>query len=179
MRRRAPLIIGVGIVVLFAVAYLAGVLPFGLALRVAGAVLGLSTLLAVLQSLPFAEARHDLDVFTGWRAPERPRLALRLKGRLKRATSSREGPTERLVRISAGSATDFDNLLEPRLAAVCRRRLVQAGRDPADREEVSFALGPLGWQVLDPAEPNNYDPRAPGVPVAEVLDLLKRAESLS
>ncbi len=179
MRRPGPLVIGVAIAVAFGVIYLAGVLPLGLALKAAGAALGLYALLAALQSLPLASARHDLDVFAGWQLPERRRWHHRLKSPLQRAAPPAVGSTERVLMISAGSAAEFDNRLKPRLAAVCRRRLVEAGHDPTDRHEVSSVLGPLGWRVLDPSAPDHYDPRAPGVPVAEVLDLLQRAESLS
>lgn len=178
MRPSRAGLIAAGIVVLFAIAYLGGVLPLGISLRAAATTLGLYLLLVVLQVLPLSEPARELEVFAGFNEPARRRRRL---GRRPRSRSfSEETSLDRVLRIAEGSATDFEVHLRPRLAAVCRRRLTDAGHDPGDLEAVERVLGPLGRAVLDPRRSPNYDPRAPaGVPVSDVLALLERAERLT
>lgn len=181
MRSSRAGLIAAGIVALFAIAYLGGVLPLGISLRAAATTLGLYLLLVVLQVLPLSEPARELEVFAGFNEPaRRRRRRLRRLGRRPRSRSfSEETSLDRVLRIAEGSATDFEVHLRPRLAAVCRRRLTDAGHDPGDLEAVERVLGPLGRAVLDPRRSPNYDPRAPGVPVSDVLALLERAERLT
>ncbi len=180
MRSSRAGLIAAGIVALFAIAYLGGVLPLGISLRAAATTLGLYLLLVVLQVLPLSEPARELEVFAGFNEPARRQRRPRRLGRRARSRSfSEETSLDRVLRIAEGSATDFEVHLRPRLAAVCRRRLTDAGHDPGDLEAVERVLGPLGRAVLDPRRSPNYDPRAPGVPVSDVLALLERAERLT
>lgn len=180
--RAGSVAFGVGILVLFAAGYFAGILPLGLALRASLAALGLYVLLAVIRLLSIADGRGELETFSGWSEPARPARGWRRLVRRRRRASMRpslDPGIERVLRISEGSEADFEVLLRPRLAAVCRRRLVDVGVDPYDTAAVARLLGPLGVRVLDPAPPASHDVRRPGVPVAEVQTLLNRAKELS
>lgn len=158
--------------------YLAGLLNLTTTARAAGGLLGLYAVVVVTRLLPFAEGDHDLETFSGWREPVRGGRLARVRRRAKPRPAPTD-PLERMLLVSSASAADFDTLLRPRLAAVARRRLVDAGLDPADLEQVAERLGPLGARVLDPRIPPRRDLSTPGEPLTDVAALLVRLEEMS
>lgn len=122
-------------------------------------------------SIPGAALRRYLDRLVSFSPGRRGRhlgLARREATELSR--------TEALVRLSEQSEADFHVRLKPRLRPLVESRLMRAGIDLSDKERVSALLGPV--PVLATHRSSQASADSPGVPAAELCELLRRIEGL-
>lgn len=161
---RPLVVLGVLACVGAALARALGWLDLDDAIRVAASVAGVAAVTLTARAAPLAAIpRPD---------PRRPASS--------GSTVAPEGEVRlaRLVSIAERSAADFDVLVRPRLAAVARRRLAEAGVDLDRREDVESVLGSRGADAVAPSVRVDRDRDDPGVPAEELIALLERLREL-